>query len=69
MTLHILPKIMMSREVFEVLPQVYEFATPRGTWRKALIGARWYAIDPQLEAGEQVEFAHPIEIGTFVPED
>jgi hypothetical protein len=69
MTIHMLPKILMSREIFEALPQVYDFAAPRGTLRKALIGARWYAIDPQPKAGEPVEFAHPIEIGAFVRED
>lgn len=69
MTLHILPKVMMSREIFEALPQVYDFGTPRSTLRKALIDARWYAIDPHEAPGEQVQFAHPIEVGTFVRED
>jgi hypothetical protein len=66
---HILPKIMMSREIFESLPQAYDFDAPCSILRKALIGARWYVIDPQQELDEQILFAHPVTIGTFVRED
>lgn len=66
---HMLPKIMMSREIFEALPQAYDFDVPCSTLRKALIGARWYVIDPQQQLDEQVVFAHPLRIGAFVRED
>lgn len=56
-----LPKIAMSREIFNSLPDA---SSPTGgTLRKILIGDRWYAVE------SREILLQPIEIGTYVRED
>lgn len=59
---HRRPEILMTREIFEALPETAgDNKPPSSTWRKVMIDGSWCAIDPHGKFSG-------IGIGVFVSE-